>query len=78
VKEAGAAPALYGSTISTGPEAGEFTPDDIARQPLLFLKETIAVLPQLESHFEEQRPDVILEVEISIAGGHHRRQGAGQ
>lgn len=67
VQQAGARPLLYETTISVDPQQIKELMEK-NETPLMFLKESLGILPQLEELYKEDQPDLIVYDFIALAG----------
>ncbi|ADP31706.1 macrolide family glycosyltransferase [Bacillus atrophaeus] len=67
VQQAGARPLLYETTISVDPQQIKELMEK-NETPLMFLKESLGILPQLEELYKDDQPDLIVYDFIALAG----------
>ncbi|MGM0748818.1 MAG: macrolide family glycosyltransferase [Bacillota bacterium] len=67
VQQAGARPLLYETTISVDPQQIKELMEK-NETPLMFLKESLGILPQLEELYKNDQPDLIVYDFIALAG----------
>ncbi|MCY8512245.1 macrolide family glycosyltransferase [Bacillus atrophaeus] len=67
VQQAGARPLLYETTISIDPQQIKELMEK-NETPLMFLKESLGILPQLEELYKDDQPDLIVYDFIALAG----------
>ncbi|MCG8395657.1 UDP-glucosyltransferase [Bacillus atrophaeus] len=67
VQQAGARPLLYETTMSVDPQQIKELMEK-NETPLMFLKESLGILPQLEELYKDDQPDLIVYDFIALAG----------
>lgn len=68
VAEAGASPVLYRSTLPSVADPTTAWPEDLNEARLLFIRESVATLPEIEAAFQDDRPDLVLSEDPIGAG----------